>query len=530
MEFSKPFSVIDPRRADLTRLKRHARELKEAFDARSAAARELVARHLPQRSDDERLKLAYAQFVVARTHGFKSWPRLKAYVEARQLDGAQLRDAALNLAFESNDFALEALFDRRAELDTSDVYVAAVQGDAAALTKAITASPGLVNAFGGPRNCPPLVYLCHSQLGRLEPEFAARQLECARLLLAHGADANAAPKNEHGGTLSALYGSVKPPGHPELCRLLLEHGARVSDGESLYHASELTDLRCLELLLAHGPEAQDREWCIVRMIDHDNADGIRLYLKHGTSPNHLCTALFRERSLGCLQALLDYGADVNQVCPDDWLRKRVAGLTPIQIAERSGYDAATLLLLAHGAADNRGPRDFLIGACARGRRAEAERLLAEHTGLVASLTPADHSNLATFARAGNRAAVEIMLDVGFDIEAKADDAVCSALLYAAMSGHVELTRLLLARGADITATHTYGGDALGGALYCAVHFRNPAGDYAGVVDLLLGAGMKQREDQLPFALDHGLEDVAAVLIAHGGQVPDAAGDPPAAAR
>jgi ankyrin repeat protein len=523
VEFSKPFSVIDARRADLTRLKRHARELKEAFDAGHSDARALVARHLPKHSSEGRLKLAYAQFVVARAHGFKSWPRLKAFVEARRLDGARLRDAALNLAFEPNDFALEALFDRRDELDPSDVYVAAVLADLDAVRKVLAASPERVNAFGGPRNCPPLVYLCHSQLGKLEPTFAERQLECARFLLAHGADANAGPKNEHGGTLSALYGTVKHPGHPELCRLLLEHGARVDDGESLYHASELEDLRCLELLLAHGPEEKNREWCIVRMIDHDNADGIRLYLKHGTSPNHLCHALFRERSLGCLQALLDYGADLNQICPDDWLRKRVAGLTPIQIAERSGYDAAIDLLLAHGATDNRGPRDFLIGACARGRRAEVERLLAVHSGLLASLTPADHSNLAAFARAGNRAAVEIMLDVGFDIEANADDMVCSALLYAAMGGRVELVRLLLERGADLTVTHSYGGNALGTTLYCAAHFRNPDGDYAAVADLLLRAGMKQREDQLPFALDHGLDDVAAVLIAHGGQVPD--GDP-----
>ena len=90
-----------------------------------------------------------------------------------------------------------------------------------------------------------------------------------------------------------------------------------------------------------------------------------------------------------------------------------------------------------------------------------------------------------------------------------------------MGGQLELTRLLVERGADLAATHSYGGDALGSAIYCAVHFRNLAGDYAGVVDLLLNAGVKQREDQLPFALDHGLEDVAEVLIAHGGQVPDA---------
>jgi ankyrin repeat protein len=521
VEFSKHFLALDPRHADLGRLKRHAKELQDAFDARNEDARALVVRHLPKHARDERLKLAYAQFVIARTHGFKSWARLKAYVEARQLGGAQLRDAALALAFESNDFALEAVFDRRDELETRDVFVAAVLADVEALTELIAASPELVNAPGGPRNCPPLVYLCHSQLGKYASGFRERQVEAARLLLTHGADANSGtPKDADGHSRSALYGSVRSPGHPELCELLLEHGARASDGESLYHASELKSLRCLALLLAHGPDDQDREWCIVRMIDQDNPEGIRLYLENGTNPNHLCRALFRERSIACLRVLIEYGADVNEVCEDDWLRKRVAGLTPAQIAERSGYDAAVELLLKAGANDNRGPRDFLIGACARGDRAAAERVLAANPKLVASLTPNDHSYLSAFARAGNRSAVEIMLDVGFDVEAKADDMVCSGFVYAATNGDVRMLRLLLDRGANLEASHMYGGNALGTAIYCAANFRNPAGDYAGAVDLLLHAGLEPRDDMLPFALDHGLDDVAAVLIAHGGEPPD----------
>src|ERR1044071_8530736 len=146
MEFSSHFSAIDPRRADLTPLKRHARELKDAFDASERNARELVARHLPKRASDERLKLAYAQFVIARAHGFKSWARLKASVEARQLDGPRLRDAALNLAFEHNEFALAAVLERRDELDRADVYVAAVLADVDALAKAIAADPQAATA------------------------------------------------------------------------------------------------------------------------------------------------------------------------------------------------------------------------------------------------------------------------------------------------------------------------------------------------------------------------------------------------
>jgi hypothetical protein len=89
------------------------------------------------------------------------------------------------------------------------------------------------------------------------------------------------------------------------------------------------------------------------------------------------------------------------------LRKRVAGLTPVQIAERSRYHAAVELLLKGGANDNRGPRDFLIGACARGDRAGAERVLAANP---------------------------------------------------------PMPRLLLDRGANLEASHMYGGNALGTAM------------------------------------------------------------------
>lgn len=521
MEFTGDFARLDPRRADLERLRRHAKDLQRAYNLGNDGARDLVACHLPKGAEGARLKLAYAQFVIARVHGFSSWPRLKAYVEARQIEGSRLRDAALESAFDSNDFRLDAIHQRRGELDTSDISVAAVLADVDALRKLIAVSPSLVAARGGPRDCPPLVYLCHSRFGALEPDFGERQVKAVRLLLSSGADANAAtPGDEHGHALSALYGSVKSPGHPELCQLLLEHGARASDGESLYHASELQDLRCLALLLAHGPDEADREWCIARMIDHDHPEGLRLYLEHGTSPDHLCRALFRERSIACLRLLIDYGANVDEVCEEDWLLKRVSGLTPVRIAERSGYDDAVALLLASGAADNREPRDLLIGACARGNRAEAERMLAIDAKLIGSLTPNDHSYLAAFARAGNRQAVEIMLDAGFDIEAKADDMICSGLVYAATNGDVSMLRLLLERGADIEACHKHGGNALGTAIYCAANFRNPGGDYAGAVDLVMDAGLRQTAEMLPFALDHGLDDVAEALIAHGGEPPD----------
>jgi len=511
-ETSSPFNSL-PQFANLLQLKLRAKELQKSFDAGDERARGLVRFHLPKQASAETLKLAHAQFVIAHSYGFKSWSQLKHYVEARALADENVGDALLKLLFESNDYLLAAVYRRCRELTTPNIYVAAALADRDAVAASLAQSPELVNTPGGPLCCTPLVYLCHGQFARLDESFTDRQLAIARELLDRGADPNAvARREEHNDGWSALYGTCRYPGNPELCALLLEYGAKVSDGESLYHASELEDLRCLQLLLEHGPEDKDREWCICRMIDHENAAGIALFIKHGTDPNHLDWALFRQRTIECVRVLLEGGADVNRVCNADWLLQRIDGLTPIRIAERNGDPEVTQLILNAGAHDNRTPSDSLISACVRGDRPEVERLLTAHTSIMKSLTANDHSNIAAIARTGNIRAVEIMLDIGFNIDAKADDVVCSALLYSGGNGDVAMTKLLLDRGADRTAKNSHGGNALDAALWCAANMPNPLGDYSGVVELLLDAGLPLREDMLPFALDHGLPEIEAVLV------------------
>jgi ankyrin repeat protein len=74
-----------PEDADLTQLKRLARELQRAFASADAShhahARAQVARHMPHRPAAASLSLADAQCTLARSYGFASWPRLKAHVE-----------------------------------------------------------------------------------------------------------------------------------------------------------------------------------------------------------------------------------------------------------------------------------------------------------------------------------------------------------------------------------------------------------------------------------------------------------------
>jgi ankyrin repeat protein len=65
---------------DLGQLKRQAKELLSAFKARDSAAVEEVNAHY-ERAQDATFALHDAQLIIARSYGFDSWPKLKAYID-----------------------------------------------------------------------------------------------------------------------------------------------------------------------------------------------------------------------------------------------------------------------------------------------------------------------------------------------------------------------------------------------------------------------------------------------------------------
>jgi ankyrin repeat protein len=140
------------------------------------------------------------------------------------------------------------------------------------------------------------------------------------------------------------------------------------------------------------------------------------------------------------------------------------------------------------------------------------RLLTEQPTLCDTLNENDHSFLSSIARTGNFRAVERMLDLGFRIDATADDIFAPAFIYAAQRGDVAMLKLLIDRGADLDSSHKYGGNALGTAIYAAANFPTPGGDYPGAVDLLLDSGLERSDDMLTFASEHGLSGIAKKLI------------------
>jgi hypothetical protein len=101
-----------PARASLEQLRKQAKELLKLYRAGDAAAAERFKTHVPQAFAPI---LADAQFVLAREHGFESWPRLVRYVEtdhtSERVKEFEQRAADILAAYGGDASALERLND-----------------------------------------------------------------------------------------------------------------------------------------------------------------------------------------------------------------------------------------------------------------------------------------------------------------------------------------------------------------------------------------------------------------------------------
>jgi ankyrin repeat protein len=257
-----------------------------------------------------------------------------------------------------------------------------------------------------------------------------------------------------------LYGAAGIADNPAITRLLLERGADPNDDESLYHSAEHDDLACLRLLVEHGAREPGTN-ALANILHRDSVEGVRLLLSAGADPGRPqpdgppCAGLLADLSIAALPAaadrcsaavveeLLAEGADPDARCRD--------GRSPIRAAVRRGRFDVAEVLLRHGARDDVTDVDRFLGACARADRAAAERLLETRPGLVAELTDDDRAAIVDAADYVGTAAVRLMLDLGFPVDAQRASDGAEALHAAAYTGRADLVRLLIARGADVNA-------------------------------------------------------------------------------
>lgn len=514
-----------PARPDLEQYRKQAKELARTCRNGDPDALLRIARHQPQHTTGTRIALSDAQFVLAREHGFESWPKFAAHIEQLRIAraiadladpvNAFLRGALVPREGSHNDGTLEeanAILARYPQVASANIYTAAVLGDESAIRAFIAKDSAFATHSGGPYGWDALSHLCFSRYLREDTAEPSRFVAAARALLEAGADANTGwyekPYRESDPPVweSVLYGAAGSAHHAGLTRLLLEHGADPNDGETPYHVPESYDNTVMRILLeSEKVDTKGKAWMLARKADWHDIEGVRLALEYGCDPNFiphwgrsaLQHAVQRDNHIDIIRLMLDHGGD-------PLIGNTLDGRSAAQMAAHRGR-ADILKELARRNIDPRfSSLDALIAACASADRERAEAILANEPQLRQILIAHGGMLLAQFSGVGNTEGVRCLLDLGvavdalypgdayFDIAANS-----TALHVAAWRAWPGTVKLLLERGAPVNALDGKGRSALQLAVRACVdsYWKNRRTPES--IQALLGAGAKTDGIELP---------------------------------
>ena len=439
-----------PAKHAISDMRRLSVSLRDRWDAGDPEAmKEVLALH--PRSDElasGTLSVADAELVTARTYGFATWRQLEAFVTHRGA-GSDFRQLACLNYFDSdrpvNRERARAMLDADPTLGTRDIWSAACAGDAQAVAGFLDADPALFHQRGGYFDWEPLLYACYSRL-----DIAGRStLAVARLLIDGGADPNACFMWGGQYRFTALTGAfgegemgpVNQPQHAErdaLARLLLDAGADPNDGQALYNTMFTPGNSCLEMLLEYGLSGEHRNnWFLEEDGELvENPEQVLGYqLRWAIGKGHAARA----------KLLIDHGADLTIDSGE--------GRTLFEAALRAGTPGVAEYLADHGAATaDLDVEDRLVAACMRADAKTARELAQSEPGLVERIQAADPQLLVDAAGSNRLAAVQLMLELGFDPN---PGTPTTPLHQVAFHGHVEMAQLLLGAGAKLDARDAY---------------------------------------------------------------------------
>ena len=500
-----------PAHPSLEQYKKQAKELLKAYRSADVETIRRVKRNHPRFEklaepgfDISKFALADAQLVIAREHGFESWPKFTKRIEVINSEAAALDESSWPLLLRrrsgTEHWKRRKRFWRRirrlrARAFTWRRFWATMRrcGASSLLIREMsqrkkrlmTAMRWSICAFQN---------IC-GWIKRGQRLFCARLRRCWTRALIRTAASGA--KDEYHDFETALYGAAGVAHHAELTRLLLERGADPNDNETFYHAPETYDNDALKALVESGKMRPDLlAGMLLRKADIHDYDGMKYLLEHGADPNlmtmwgytALHQAIRRDNALRNIELMLDHGADptiktVTEIAahfpPVDGQRSAVA------LAARRGR-ADVLWTFARRGFPMPMPTDgvehLIVSACAaRGGMAGA-RAFAEQFQQLANAASLPKSNelrsirellaegstlLAEFAGNGNTKGVQNLLDLGVPVDALYhgdpyfDIAKNSTALHvAAWKAWPKTVKLLIERGANVNAQDAKGRTAL----------------------------------------------------------------------
>ena len=469
---------------NLEQYRKRAKELLRDARAGKPDAEARVRKHHPRlrnfASDQSRiLTLADAQWVLAREHGYPSWPEFAKHIETLRIlhsvedlddpHGTFLEVACVDRHGWHSSGSLEhaeMLLSRYPHVATESIFSSAALANESAVCDWLKRDPSLAMAKGGPRRWDPLTYLCFSRYLRIEKDRSASFVRCARALLEAGASANTGWIDYIDDPLrpvpeTAIYGAAGIAQNPDLTELLLDYGADPNDEETPYHVPETYDNSVLKIILA-SDRLNERSLATVaaRKCDWHDAAGLQLALEHGANPNFLTVwkhspfhhSIRRGNGLVMIKQFLDHRAD-------PWLANASDGRNAFQMA--AGYGRADIL----DALDQRGFKaelrgfDELLATCAHAQIDAARSILTAAPDLLGKLHAMGGTVLAHFAGADNDGGVRTLLALGISPNALWSEGDgyweltpdSTALHVAAWRAHHKVVGTLIAAGTRVDA-------------------------------------------------------------------------------
>ena len=302
-------------------------------------------------------------------------------------------------------------------------------------------------------------------------------------------------------------------GNAKVARVLLEHGADPNDGESVYHAAELNQRDCLQVLKEFGADlngtgGQQGNTPLYFIAGHRESSplsasselGMRWLLDNGADPNALShltptaegresfseTPLHRVAASGLgytvARLLVTHGATIDA--------ERGDGKTAYVLALRAGNVEVAHYLEEVGADTSRASlTDRFVGACARADRESAFAILLEQSEIMKMLSEDDKQALAIAVEEGNEESILLMIELGWNLSVEGPWAG-TPLHHAAWNGRLEIARLMIESGSPVNVRdRAYGATPIEWATNGSENAR-PGHDeeYGAIIELLLKAG------------------------------------------
>jgi ankyrin repeat protein len=521
-----------PARPNLEQYKKQAKDLAEDCGLGVPEALARVQRHHPRftaiadETSKSRITITDAQLVIAREHGFESWPKFAAHITTLNLErsvaaladpvASFIRAACVPRESSHNSGTLEEaelILARYPQVARANIHTAAILADDAGVRAFLARDPASATTAGGPHEWDALTHLCFSRYLRIDRARSDAFIRAAHALLDAGASANTGwyemidHPNPRPILESAIYGTAGIAQHEGMTRLLLEYGADPNDEETPYHAAEGYDLAVLKVLLESGKlNATSMTTLLLRKADWHDTEGIRLLLQHGADPNAMTRwghtalhfALRRDNRLENIALLLDHGADPAS-------KNSHTGKSAVAMAARRGRGDVLALLAERGFDVRLEGVERLIAACATADDTAIREITAAEPELAKEVIVQGGTLLAEFGGNGNTEGVRRLLDLGIGADTLfregdmywdlARDS--TALHNAAWRARPATVRLLVERGAPVNALDGKGRTALALAIKACVDSYWKDSRTPESVEALLSAGATVTGIEIP---------------------------------